>query len=234
MIKFTAFSSSSRGNLYRLSHGENALLIEAGLPLKEIKKTLGFKLSGISGCLLTHEHQDHSKAARDLMKSGIDVYCTQGTADALHLAGHRLNIVRAMVQFRIGPWSILPFDTVHDAAEPVGFLIGHQDGGKILFATDTGFLKYRFKNLSIIALECNFSGEILKGEVARGKVHPDVARQLWGRHMSLEAVKDMLRANDLSLVREIHLLHLSDQNSAAELFQQEIQEQTGKTVYLGK
>jgi phosphoribosyl 1,2-cyclic phosphodiesterase len=232
-VNFTSFASSSRGNLYRLSNGENALLIEAGLPLKEIKKALGFKLSGISGCLLTHEHQDHAKAARDLMKSGVDIYCTRGTAEALSLDGHRLNIIKALVQFRIGPWSILPFDTTHDSAEPVGFLIGHQDGDKLLFVTDTGYVRYKFRGLTHIALECNFSGEILRGKVARGEVHPDVARQLWGRHMSLEAVKDMLRANDLSLVREIHLLHLSDQNSAAKLFQQEIHELTGITVYLG-
>jgi phosphoribosyl 1,2-cyclic phosphodiesterase len=231
-VNFTSYASSSRGNLYRLSHGENALLIEAGLPLKEIKKALGFKLSGISGCLLTHEHQDHSKAARDLMKAGVDVYCTQGTAEALHLDGHRLNIVKAMVQFRIGPWSVMPFDTIHDAAEPVGFLIGHQDGGKILFCTDTGYVRYRFKAVTHIAIEANYSALKLKEQVFQGKVHPDVARQLWGRHMSLEAVRDMLRANDLSQVQEIHLLHLSDQNSAAELFKKEIRDLTGKPVFI--
>lgn len=233
-MKFTSFASSSRGNLYQLSHGGSALLIEAGVSLKKIKKALSFKLSGISGCLVTHEHADHSKAARDLMKSGIDIYCTRGTADALSLSGHRLNIIQAMKQFQVGPWSVLPFDTVHDAAEPVGFLIGHKDGGKLLFATDSGYLQNRFKGLTHIAIEVNFSGEILKAKVAQGEVHPDVARKLWGRHMSLETVMDMLKANDLSQVQEIHLLHLSDQNSAAELFKQEIQDLTGKPVFAGE
>lgn len=233
-MQFKAFASSSRGNLYRLYHGDSALLIEAGLPLKEIKKALNFKLSEISGCLITHEHADHSKAAKDLMKAGVDVYCTQGTADVLFLSGHRLTPIKAMEQFKVGPWSVLPFDTVHDAAEPVGFLIGHADGGKLLFATDTGYIKYRFKGLTHIAIEVNFSGEKLKRGVAQGKVHPDVARKLWGRHMCLEAAKDMLKANDLLQVQEIHLLHLSDQNSNAEIFQREISELTGKPVFVGE
>jgi phosphoribosyl 1,2-cyclic phosphodiesterase len=50
--------------------------------------------------------------------------------------------------------------------------------------------------------------------------------------MSLKTVKDMLRANDLSQVKEIHLLHLSDRNSSAKLFKKEIQELTGKPVYI--
>ena len=231
-MQFTAFASSSRGNLYRLSHGDSALLIEAGLPLREIKKALNFKLSRISACLLTHEHMDHAKGAPELMKAGVDLYCTRGTADALSLNGHRLHIVKPLVQFRIGPWSVLPFDVVHDAAEPVGFLVGHKAGGKLLFATDTSYLKHRFQGLTHIAIEANFSAQKLKEQVARGKVHPDVARKLWGRHMRLETVLDMLKANDLREVREIHLLHLSDQNSDAEMFKSEIQNQTGNPVII--
>jgi len=39
-------------------------------------------------------------------------------------------------------------------------------------------------------------------------------------------------ANDLSKVREIWLLHLSDNNSNAERFKQEIQELTGRMVFI--
>ena len=44
--------------------------------------------------------------------------------------------------------------------------------------------------------------------------------------------QDFLRANDLSRVKEIHLLHLSDENSNAERFKREIQEISGKPVYV--
>ena len=51
-------------------------------------------------------------------------------------------------------------------------------------------------------------------------------------HFSLENVKEFLQANDLSKVQEIWLLHLSDGNSDAERFKREIQELTGKVVYI--
>ena len=50
--------------------------------------------------------------------------------------------------------------------------------------------------------------------------------------MALENVKDILKANDLSKVNEIYLIHLSDGNSNAEQFKREIQELTGKPVYI--
>jgi len=43
-------------------------------------------------------------------------------------------------------------------------------------------------------------------------------------------VLDFLRANDLSQVRKIYLLHLSDSNSDAKLFKLKVQEVTGKEV----
>jgi phosphoribosyl 1,2-cyclic phosphodiesterase len=75
----------------------------------------------------------------------IDCYISAGTVEALGISGHRLNIIKAKQQFRIGTWTALPFDTQHDAAEPLGFLLANQDGEKLLYATDTYFIRYRFK-----------------------------------------------------------------------------------------
>lgn len=51
-------------------------------------------------------------------------------------------------------------------------------------------------------------------------------------HMSLDRVKAMLSANDLSRVEEIWLLHLSDGNADAERFRKEIFWLTGRKVYV--
>jgi len=48
--------------------------------------------------------------------------------------------------------------------------------------------------------------------------------------MELSTLKTMLLANDLSKVNNIVLLHLSDGNSHAVNFQNEIHSLTGKTV----
>ena len=52
--------------------------------------------------MLSHSHADHSKAVKDVMKTGIDVYTSQGTIDALGLSGHCIHAVRANKQYKIG------------------------------------------------------------------------------------------------------------------------------------
>ena len=51
-------------------------------------------------------------------------------------------------------------------------------------------------------------------------------------HMSLEHLVDMLRANDLGRLRQIYLIHLSQNNSNAQQMKEEIQRQTGAEVYV--
>jgi phosphoribosyl 1,2-cyclic phosphodiesterase len=166
------------------------------------------------------------------MRVGIDCYMSRGTAEALGLSGHRIHIIKTKQQFRIGTWTILPFETQHDAQEPLGFLLANQDGEKLLYATDTYFIRYRFRGLTHIAVECNYSLDILKRNVEAGAVPKELKSRLLKSHFSLENVKKFLLANDLSKVEAIFLLHLSDNNSDSERFKREIQELTGKPTYI--
>lgn len=232
MIDITVLASGSKGNCYRIDDGSSPLLIECGIPFWEIQRGLDFRISEVAGCLVSHEHQDHSKAAKDMMKAGIDCYMTKGTAEALSLTGHRLRIVSARKQFQIGSWVVLPFETQHDAVEPVGFLLANSAGEKLLYATDTYYIRYRFKGLTHVMVECNYSMEILRKNVQAGLVEPALKNRILKSHFSLENVKEFLKANDLSKVQEIWLLHLSDGNSDADRFKREIQELIGKPVYI--
>jgi phosphoribosyl 1,2-cyclic phosphodiesterase len=181
---------------------------------------------------MSHEHKDHSKAVTEVMKAGIDCYMSQGTAEAIGATGHRIKIVRSRETFQIGTWNILPFETQHDAKEPLGFLLVNQAGEKLLFTTDTYYIKYRFKGLHFIMVECNYSLDILRKNVESGLVPQALKDRILQSHFSLENVKGFLQANDLSRVREIWLIHLSGDNSDAERFKREIQELTGKAVYI--
>lgn len=234
MITITTLASSSRGNCYRIDDGSAPLLLECGIPFKEIQKKLDFTTREIKGCLLSHEHKDHSKALADVMKAGIDCYMSQGTAEALNISGHRAKIIKAQKQITVGTWTILPFETQHDAAEPLGFLLASQAGEKLLFATDTYYIKYRFQGLNCIMIECNYAIDILKANIEAGTVNDAMAKRLLQSHFSLENVKEFFKANDLSQVKEIHLLHLSDGNSDADRFKREIQRLTAKPVYVAE
>lgn len=232
MIEILSFGSSSAGNCYWVSDGTTQLLLEAGIKFKDIQIGLNFRISAIAGCLISHEHGDHSKCLKDVLKAGIDAYASKGTFESLNITNHRAKPIEAKKQFQIGTWTILPFDTEHDAAESLGFLLANQQGEKLLFATDTYYIKYKFPGLTHIMVEANYSLDILKENIFQGIVPVAMKKRLMRSHFSLENVKEFLKANDLSKVQEIWLLHLSDTNSNAELFKKEIMELTGKMIFI--
>lgn len=232
MIDIKVIASGSKGNAYLIDDGHSQILIECGITFKDIQKALSFKTSSIAGCIVSHEHKDHSKGIKDVLKSGIDIYASQGTIDAENIQNHRLKPIKAKEQFTLGSWIILPFDIQHDAAEPLGFLLVSENGGKLLFATDTYYVKYKFTGLTHIMIECNYSLDILNENIESGRVHPAMKNRLLRSHFSLENVKEFLKVNDLSKVQEIYLMHLSDTNGDAELFKKEIQALTGVPVYI--
>jgi phosphoribosyl 1,2-cyclic phosphodiesterase len=232
LIDIKAFGSSSKGNCYYITDGKTPLLLECGIKYKDIQKGINFKMSDVMGCLITHEHGDHIKSLKDVLKAGIDCYMSKGTAGAISVNHHRINPVQAKKQFQIGTWTILPFDVQHDVSEPYGYLLANQEGEKLLFATDTFYIRYKFKGLTHLLVECNFSLEILNENIAAGRVPPVMKKRLMRSHFSLENFKEFLKANDLIRLKEIWMLHLSDTNSDAELFKKEISQMTGKPVYI--
>lgn len=232
MIEIKVLASSSRGNCYYATDGVTPLLLECGISWKAIQQGLDFQTAELQGCLITHEHKDHCKALADVMKAGIDCYMSAGTVKALGIDGHRIKTIKTQEQFDIGSWTILPFETQHDGEEPIGFLLANKEGDKLLFATDTYYIKYRFQGLTHIMLECNHSYDILDKNVESGALPLAMKNRLIQSHFSLENVKEFFKANDLSKVKEIYLLHLSDGNSDADRFKREIQQLTGKVVYV--
>lgn len=227
------FASGSTGNSYLISDGFTSVLLDAGIPCREIQKKSGFRLSAVSGCLVTHEHGDHSKAGADLMKMGVDVYTSKGTAAAMGWASHRLQIVKSMDKFVIGTFDITAFDVKHDCAEPLGFVLhSRQTKEKLLYFTDTSYLKYRFSGLTHILGECNHDRRILLNNIKTGEVDEYGAKRIMHSHMSIETLLEMLASNDLSRLRQIYLLHISERNGNAEDFKKRVQKLTGAEVYI--
>lgn len=231
MLAFESHASGSAGNLYSVTDGRTSITIEAGLPIRQARKHLGFGVTGLAGCLVSHDHGDHAKAVPDVMKAGVDCYMSQGTADALGVTGHRVRILAPKQPARIATLTVLPFDVQHDAAEPLGFLVVSDLGGKLLYVTDTPYIRYRFDGLTIIALEANYSLEIMKRRTAGGELPPEQYRRVLRNHMSVERAIELLQANDLSRVEAIYLLHLSDGNSDESAFVDAVRRATGKPVY---
>ena len=163
---------------------------------------------------------------------GIDVYSSAGTFEALNLTGYRLHALESEKTMMVGPFKILPFPVEHDCTEPFGYLINHPECGNVLFATDTGFLQYKFAGLNQILIECNYSDDILDENIRRGNTPALIRKRVLNSHMELSVLLGILKANDLSAVNKIVLIHLSDGNSDAEKFQKTVEEATGKNVFV--
>ncbi|WP_278046243.1 MBL fold metallo-hydrolase [Desemzia sp. C1] len=231
-MEIRSFGSDSSGNSYLITSGGRSLLLEAGIPLKKLH---GIDWSSVDACLITHEHGDHTKYAKDLLKrTGIDLYLSAGTQEVLEISSYRIKTLKALTKQNIGSWTVLPFDVQHDVNEPLGFLIQAPGGEKILFATDTYYIKYQFPGVTHLMIECNYAMDILKKNVESGRLGAFLSNRVIKSHFELNNVKKFIQTNDLSQLQEVWLLHLSNGNSDEKRFKREIQEITGTPVYIAE
>lgn len=223
-------SSSSAGNGYILTSGDETLCIEAGVHLTEVKKVLNYNMRSIKGVLVSHLHKDHSAYIKEFMEAGIDVYSHEEVFESQDLIGHfRAINIKPEKGYRIGSFKVVPFEAHHDV-KCFGFLVSHPESGDILFLTDTFMCEYTFDNLSHILIECNYSDEILEANILRGSIPASMRPRLLQTHMELKTCKSTILSNDITKLQTILLLHLSDGNSNEEQFVNTIKAATGKPV----
>jgi phosphoribosyl 1,2-cyclic phosphodiesterase len=231
-MKLSILATGSSGNCYILSSDTGKLILDCGLPWPQIQRGLNFNLSDVLGCLVTHFHSDHQRSVRDVLRNGIDVWTSAETLD--HMPPMKSNDYRLPyicdpgVQFHIGNFKVLPFQTEHDAEGSIGFLIQYSPTKeKLLYLTDSYYCRYRFNAMNYIMIECNYIKETLDANIEAGLIDPAMKPRLLQSHFSLENVKGFLKANDLSQCRKIILIHLSAANSHAGMMVREIRELTG-------
>jgi phosphoribosyl 1,2-cyclic phosphodiesterase len=219
-----SINSGSSGNSYVLEIDGSYLLLDCGVAYQEIAKTIDFKMSRIVGCLLTHEHGDHSKSANELIRRGLNVYTSKGTRSKVN---SNCIHVENLKEFRIEDFTIIPFDVPHDAEEPFGFLIRHEKIGLLAFITDAMYCKYTFPGLRHVLIEANYSDESMTIE------NDYLKQRIKKSHMSIDTCCDFILANSQTL-ETITLLHLSDSNSNQEEFEQKIRQISGVRVYIAE
>ena len=217
MIRVLATGSS--GNCYIVETSDESLILECGINIKSIMEGLNFDLSKVKGCLISHSHSDHSKSVKKILDKSIDVFTGEKTIKELNIESHRLHPVYPKLAFKVGGFTILPFDVQHDV-QCLGYLIYHKETGKILFATDTYYLKYKFDGCNYVMIECNYDEDILH------QLPPWRARIIKS-HMSVQTCIETLKTWNLSKCKKILLIHLSHDNGDPVKFQKEVQGYTG-------
>ena len=55
-MQIEILGSSSSGNAYIINDGKASLLLECGLPMRDMQIKSDFRVSQVSGCLISHQH----------------------------------------------------------------------------------------------------------------------------------------------------------------------------------
>lgn len=230
--------SSSKGNCYLLTAGDGStLMIECGIPMREIKQGLNWTLMGVVACLVSHEHKDHSKAIQEVRQSGIMVMALAETLKArgIEPGSSFAKAVTPMQGVKVGGFKVLPFRVAHDVP-CVGYMVQHPEMGTLVFVTDTMMLEYNFSKVQPehLMIEANYCDSILQENIDCGRVLPSERQRLMKSHMEIKTTAGVVRANATERLQDVILLHLSDRNADADQFPKDIEKVAGRPVYVAK
>lgn len=203
-MKLKILSSGSHGNCYLLESDKEILILECGIPIKDIKIGLDFDLSKVVGAIVTHKHADHAKSVSDLRKMGYPVFTPYSNLEPMRI-GNEFKIQAFELTTLDGRWT----HTDADGSECpcYGFLITHPEMGKMLYITDTEFVKWRFKNINHILLGVNYDSTfVVQNNIAKN------THVLKG-HMSIDTACDFVKANHSDNLKNVIMCHLSNENA---------------------
>lgn len=197
LMKLKCLGSGSSGNCYLLTadNGET-LLLDAGLPIMDIKRGLNWNVKCVVGAICTHAHKDHSLSISDLEHMGIKVWQPQSD--------------HSERKIQMGKFHIFCFQVPHNGTENYGFLI-MVDGQKLLYLTDLEYCPYVFKKqrLEHMLIECNYQKKYVDMDA------PNYVHKVKG-HCELETCKGIVEANKSDALQNIILCHLGGDTTDAD------------------
>jgi phosphoribosyl 1,2-cyclic phosphodiesterase len=234
-IRVRSLASGSSGNAYILESGNDLLLVDCGIGIRQIQSALlawGKSIRDLTGLVISHEHSDHVRALASFLRQHTQIYATRGTANALGLSRERFSQMRYEEQFEIGCISVTPIATSHDAAEPCGLLIETAER-TIGLITDLGTVTDEIgtyaSRCELLILESNHDREMLR----MGPYPAYLKRRVAGNfgHLSNDQAGGFLTeiATATSGPSEIWLAHLSATNNTPAVAKTAIQDRFRKS-----
>lgn len=213
---FKCAGTGSKGNCYsiRAPDGE-ILLLDCGLPKEKVLGLVDYDLTHVAGCVVSHEHSDHYNAStvRSLRKMGIPMIVPHASVNDC-LKGNN--------------WAVRKFPLVHDV--PCwGFYITNRQLGKILYITDTEYVRLNFKNLEVdyIIVECDYQAELVDLENPK-------TRRAFQTHMEEQTTLDFIKANQTDSLGAVILIHMSRDGCDAEQAKNRIATEVNVPVYIAE
>ena len=154
-MEIYVLASGSKGNMTYLKVGHIKFFVDAGISYKKIKEKMASyneNIEDVKTIFITHEHSDHIMGLKMLLKHKIieNVYLTQGTlnaiSDDIKSMIPNIYVIKSEDSFITQGLEVQTFMISHDAAEPVGYVIKHDDK-KVCFVNDTGYVDQAYYEL---------------------------------------------------------------------------------------
>lgn len=194
-----------------MENGQTTILLDCGIKFERLSKELN--LINLNGVLLTHEHGDHVGGCKSLSENKLtNYYSTQETLDKVNIPNFTKIAVEPFKTFKIGTFSIVPFEVKHDAIHPVNYLIkDNLSGAQLLYITDTGYIdNLVFKDIDYILIECNFDEKWFDKEeltttemIKKRRLFSDIG------HLSIQKTIEFLNRTINHNTKKIILCHIS-------------------------
>lgn len=183
-------NTGSDGNAMALENDNGIVLIEAGIPIGDIKKLIDYQVDKVTCALISHEHKDHSLSEKKLINMGIPTYTPYK------------NTVNKRQKTRIDDFVIESFPIPHNGVENRGFIIT-VEGQKICYMCDLEYNPYNFKDMRIntLIVECNYISELVNPDL------PNLEHKVIG-HCSLDTTIGIID-NCKKHLRKVVLVHMS-------------------------
>lgn len=232
-MTLTVLGSSSAGNGYLLTtqNKSETLIIELGVPFKEVLQAVGYDLSKIAGAVVTHEHGDHAKAVPEALRRGVKVL----GSESLHKTPHPYAIVaRPQKSYQVGSFKVFPLEVYHDVP-CYSYVITHEEMGRLLFITDTMHFPYTVKGVTHLMIEANYQDELLQEAISNGTTFHGMRGRLEFSHMEFSHTLDVIKRHEATTpLDEVVLLHLSGSHADPRQMREQVQAETGIPTHIAK
>lgn len=227
MAKFFPMCSSSSGNCTYIGNASGGLLVDAGVSFKRICEMLSqneIELSKIKAVLITHEHGDHVKGLKTLLKkTKVPLIASRETVYALEF--HKViddTTPRVYIddfsEYEVESFKVERFPTSHDCVGSSGYTIRLSDELKVAVCTDLGIVTDEVRSAlsgsDLVMLESNHDTVMLR----LGPYTPELKIRVGGDkgHLANAVAASLIAELYKSGTRRFVLAHLSENNNTPE------------------
>lgn len=230
-LEIICLGSGSSGNCYLLGKAGEYVMVECGLPFRNIASKLAaydIPFSQIKSICVSHSHKDHSLALQEFQTLEIPTFVP-----------YLEEKDESELKFQASSWlKVRAFRVQHDVP-CYAFIFLTSDNESVLFMTDTRYIESNYFNYryTYIMIECNHIRKQLEAIMDKALLEGNQTKVFKFKrqanyHLSLAGVKKILRNMDLSKTEGIFLMHLSKECCNDDAIKKEIKNVFKKPTFV--